>query len=129
MRKCRVIIIGLICAATNSFAQNQGFFLNDWQPKTITVTDYNDVAKPTATVNTTITINAADTITKVSKYLFGNNSNLWIGQLGSEPTVVNHLTNLKPNIIRAPGGSISDVYFFNALPDQPPADAADSLLD
>jgi hypothetical protein len=131
MIKRSMIIAGaLICTmATTGFAQNQGFFLNDWQPKTITVTDYNDVPKPTATVNSTITVNVADTITKVSKYLFGNNSNLWIGQLGSEPTIVNHLTNLKPNIIRAPGGSISDVYFFNALLDQPPADAADSLLD
>lgn len=112
-----------------AFSQDQGFFLNDWQAKNITVAEYTDVAKPSAAPNVTVTVNTADTITRVSKYLFGNNSNLWMGQLVTEPDLVNHLANLKPNIIRAPGGSISDMYFWNAPDNQPPADAPDSIMN
>jgi hypothetical protein len=112
-----------------SYSQSQGFFLNDWQPKSISITDYTDVTKPSGTAGITVTINAADTITKVSKYLFGENSNLWMTQMVTEPSLITHLSNLKPNLIRAPGGSISDVYLWNALNNTPPADAPDSLVD
>lgn len=112
-----------------AYAQDQGFFLDDWQPKTIAIAEYNDVAKPPAAPGITVTVNLGDTITKVSKYLFGNNSNLWMGQLVTEANLLEHLTNLKPNLVRAPGGSISDIYFWNAQADQPPADAPDSLMD
>ena len=50
-------------------------------------------------------------------------------QMVTEPVLINHLSNLHPNVIRFPGGSLSDVYFWNALPNVPPADAPDSLLD
>src|SRR5215211_6249761 len=124
MRIANLILLMLLTQC--AFSQSQGFFLNDWQPKTISITDYTDVAKPSGTANVTVTINASDTITKVSKYLFGNNSNLWMTQMVTEPSLITHLTNLKPNIIRAPGGSISDVYLWNALNNTPPADAPDS---
>ena len=127
MRIASLLLLMLLTQC--AFSQSQGFFLNDWQPKTISITDYTDVAKPAGTANVTVTINATDTITKVSKYLFGNNSNLWMTQLVTEPSLITHLTNLKPNLIRAPGGSISDVYLWNALNNTPPADAPDTLVD
>jgi hypothetical protein len=127
MRIASLILLILLTQCV--FSQSQGFFLSDWQPKTISITDYTDVAKPSGTANVTVTINASDTITKVSKYLFGNNSNLWMTQMVTEPSLITHLTHLKPNIIRAPGGSISDVYLWNALNNTPPADAPDSLVD
>src|SRR5688572_11919822 len=100
-----IVVLISILPFGKVFSQSQGFFLNDWQPKTISITDYTDVAKPSGTATVTVTINAADTITKVSKYLFGNNSNLWMTQMVTEPSLITHLTNLKPNLIRAPGGS------------------------
>jgi hypothetical protein len=121
-----IVIVSLIVLVANA---QQGFFLNDWQQKNITSAAYNDVAKPSATATVTMTINAGDTITRIPKYMFGNNSNLWMTQMVTETDLINHITNLKPYLIRAPGGSISDVYFWNGLPDQPPADAADSLMD
>lgn len=105
----------------------QGFFLNDWQAKNITVTDYTDAVKPTASTTLTVMVDANSIITKVPKYLFGNNSNTWSGQMVTETDLLTNLTNLSPNIIRAPGGSISDVYFWNTT--QKPADAPDSLID
>jgi hypothetical protein len=50
-------------------------------------------------------------------------------QIVTELTLIDHLKNLKPNIIRCPGGSLSDVYFWNALPNQNPADVPANLLD
>jgi hypothetical protein len=129
MKRNILIPIIICCLFSHVVMAQQGFFLNDWQQKSIVSPSYTDVAKPTATATVTMTINAGDTITKISKYLFGNNSNLWMSQLTTEADLINHITNLKPNLIRAPGGSISDVYFWNALPDQPPADAPDSLVN
>jgi hypothetical protein len=127
--KQRLILLSAMALAISANAQNPGFFLNDWQPKTIAVPEYTDVIKPTATPNVTITVNSGDTITRVSKYLFGNNTNLWMGQLVTETDLMTNITNLKPNMLRAPGGSVSDVYFWNTLPDQPPADAPDSIMN
>ena len=107
----------------------QNFFLNDWEAKSIAAGTYNDVGKPTAAASATMTINAGDTVTKISKYMFGNNSNLWMTQMVTEPNLMTHLTALKPKLIRGPGGSISDIYFWNSLNNQPPADAPDSLMD
>jgi hypothetical protein len=47
----------------------------------------------------------------------------------TEPALMNHLTNLKAGLIRFPGGSISDVYFWNKPYNAPPADAPAQLLD
>jgi hypothetical protein len=110
-------------------AQDAGFFLDDWQQKNMVSPLYNDVAKPTGIAQATVNIDAGNVINKVSKYLFGNNCNPYMGQMVTEPVLLDHLKNLSPNIIRAPGGSISDIYFFNANDAQPPADAPDSLFD
>lgn len=128
-RRVAIFLCVLFAFARNSFGQaaTQGFFLNDWQAKNITVTEFNDVAKPTAPANVTVTVDANNIITKVPKYLFGNNSNLWMTQMVTESSLITDLTALSPRIIRAPGGSISDIYFWNAT--QKPADAPDSLVD
>ena len=50
-------------------------------------------------------------------------------QMVTEPTLLTHITNLHPKIIRFPGGNLSSVYFWNAAPGNPPADAPSKLLD
>lgn len=123
------VCILLVLQAPGLWAQDAGFFLADWQPKNITAPAYTDVAKPTGAVQTTVTVNTSTVINKVSRYLFGNNCNPYMTQMVTETGLLNNIKNLSPNIIRAPGGSISDVYFFNAADGQPPADAPDSLMD
>src|SRR6185437_9247677 len=39
------------------------------------------------------------------------------------------LTTLRPPLIRLPGGSLSDVYFWNSPNGTPPADAPSTLKD
>jgi len=124
-----LLLAAIFVVTGHTYAQDPGFFLNDWQAKNITSPAYIDVAKPTAAATTTITIDAATVVNKVSKYLFGNNCNPYMTQMVTEPTLINHIKNLSPNIVRMPGGNISSVYFWNADPGVKPADAPDSIWD
>ena len=106
-----------------------GFFLDNWTPKNFTVPDYKDTTLPTATSTAIVTIDASKIITKVPSSTFGHNANIWMTQMVTEVPLMNHIKNLKPNIVRFPGGSISDIFFWNAQPNQKPADAPATLLD
>jgi hypothetical protein len=130
MKKIKPYIFIIAVLTSNSTqAQDPGFFLDDWQPKNIISPAYNETPKPTGAINATVIIDAASIINKISKSVFGINSNPYMGQMVTEPVLLDHIKNLSPNIIRAPGGSLSDIYFFNAADGQPPADAPDTLFD
>src|SRR5437762_9068155 len=87
-----------------------GFFLDDWQPKNFVAPSYIDTTIPSS-ANYTITVDRSSIITKIPRAVFGNNANLWMTQIITEPTLLTHITNVHPHIIRFPGGSISDIYF------------------
>lgn len=106
-----------------------GFFLDEWTPKNFTAPTYVDGDVPGAGASVFVTIDASKIITKVPAPVFGHNANIWMSQLVTEVPLMNHLKNLKPNVIRFPGGSISDIFFWNALPNQKPADAPANLLN
>lgn len=110
-------------------ANTIGFFLDDWAPKNFTAPSYDDVPKPSADATAFITIDASNVITKIPRSIAGQNANIWMTQMTTEAPLMNHLTNLHPNVIRFPGGSLSDVFFWNAPKNQPPADAPANLLD
>jgi hypothetical protein len=106
-----------------------GFFLDEWQPKTFTgVASFNNVTPP-STASVTVSIDRSLVLTKVPVSIFGTNANLWMTQMVTQPSLMESITNLKPNIIRFPGGSISDVFFWNAQPNSPPVDAPTHLLN
>ncbi len=107
-------------------AKSAGFFLDDWVAKTFATPAYIDTTKPSGTATVTINIDYSNVITKVSKYLFGNNTNPYMGQLVTEPILINDIKTLSPNVLRFPGGNISSVYFWNG---QIPADAPANLYD
>jgi len=112
-----------------SFAQiEQGFFLNDFKPKKVNIPLYKKIKTSSAQPEVRVVINLKDTMGMVSKYLFGNNTNQWMGQTVTEPLLVDQLKTLSPNILRYPGGNISNVFFWDATPDQFPKDLPDILL-
>jgi hypothetical protein len=97
-----------------AIANTIGFFMDNWSPKNLTSpTSFVESAVPTTT-NSTVTIDYANVITKIPSTIYGNNANLWSGKMATDTKLVSDLNNLKTNIIRFPGGSISDVYFWNA---------------
>ncbi len=115
-------------SAISATAKTIGFFLIDWQPKSFVAPQFINSTIPSS-ADLTITIDAAKVITKIPRSMFGNNANLWMTQLVTEPAFLTHTTNLHPHIIRFPGGSISDVFFWNAQPGVPPADAPSTLVN
>lgn len=108
-------------------ANTIGFFLDDWQPVNFVRPSYTDTTIPSSATDT-VTVDRSSIITKVPRSLFGNNSNIWMTQMVKEPDLINHLTNIHPHLIRFPGGSISDIFFWNAMPGVPPADAPAQLV-
>jgi hypothetical protein len=120
----------LLIAAIPLLGQSSGnCFLGDFIPKSATLPPFQVEEKTSTNPTVTVTMNANDTLEKVSKYLYGNNSNTWIGQIVTESNLLNYINLLSPNIIRAPGGNISNVYFWDANVNQPPSDVPDSLYD
>ncbi len=105
-----------------------GFFMNEWQSKNFSAPDSKDTAMP-ASASITVTVDASTILTKISPVLFGNNANLWMGDFITQPNLLQYITDLKPHIIRFPGGSISDVFFWNQPKDAKPADAPDNLMN
>ena len=96
-----------------------GFFQNAWKAKSFTFPAVMNGILPTGTVTDSLTINVNKVLVKVQPYVYGNNSNLWTGQMVTQPSLMQYLTDLSPNIIRGPGGSISDVYFWNGTDANP----------
>ena len=122
----------IVSGTDPSIAATQGFFLDNWQPKTFVLPSSTvSVTKPSSSGSVAVNVDLSQITTKVSKLIFGNNTNPYMGQYVTEPVLMNNLTGLAPNILRAPGGSLSDVYFWNAdgSKAQKPSDVPDSLMD
>jgi hypothetical protein len=107
----------------------QGFFISDWQPRTTTSPDYNDVQAVVDPVTVAVTIDLSDTITKIPDYLFGDNANLWTGWMSDNEGLMKHIADRKIGVLRGPGGSISDVFFWNRNYNQKPTDVPAFLLN
>lgn len=109
-------------------AQNpQGFFLDNWQPKTCITPDYVEAQQPVAAPTVSIAVDLNSKIAKVSKYLYGNNSVPWSGKMNTDAVLTKNIQNLSPNILRCPGGSLSDTYFWDATEGKVPTDIPSTI--
>jgi len=102
---------------------NQNCFLDDFELKTAEIPEAVNAEKPTEPASVTVTIKS-DTLGKISKYVFGNTAAAWAGA-HDNPELVEGITFLAPTLIRFPGGSWSNGYFWNGLP----FDLPDSIYD
>jgi hypothetical protein len=107
-----------------------GFFGNAWAARTFQAPTTVDGTAPTSAATDSLTINVNNVLVKTPPYVYGNNSNLWMGQIVTQPALMQYITDLSPHIIRAPAGSVSDVYFFNGTDASPaPPDAPATLVN
>lgn len=106
-----------------------GFFGTGWAPRTFNAPPDNPASvSTTLPVSDSLVIDVDKVVEKVPPTVFGNNSNLWMGQIVTQSNLMQYIKDLSPNIIRAPAGSISDTYFWNGTDANPkPADAPDSV--
>lgn len=109
-----------------AFASTIGFFGSNWVAKSFTAPTYNLVTASSNAPGAYVTVDMSNVITKVSKNVFGNNSLLWMGQVVDQANLMGYIKDLSPNIIRGPGGSTSDIYFWNQS-SAAPIDAPDSI--
>jgi hypothetical protein len=117
-------------ANTPIFGQDSvNCFLKDFELKDAIIPPYSEEMKTSDTPTVSITINANDTIGKVSKYIYGNNANVYMTQMVNEPVLLEHITKLSPNIIRFPGGNLSNLFFWDAQVNQPPDDVPASIYE
>jgi hypothetical protein len=111
------------------FSSSIGFFGKDWTAKSFTTPSYLPASKPSGGVDAFVTIDMSNVITLVSTHLLGNNTNMWTGQMSNQSALIGYINDLSPEILRAPGGSASDVYFWNAPFQSLPADVTATLYD
>jgi hypothetical protein len=91
-------------------------FLQDFSPKYTDTPRYVDSTKTTVNSTVVVTLNGKDTLGPVSPYMFGNAIATWVAQDQNNATLISHLQLLAPNLIRYPGGSWSDVFFWSGTP-------------
>lgn len=122
----KILLVSILCVSVASlFSQNTNCFLEDFAPKKaiipISVVANKTPSAPTVTVTLT-----ADTLGKISKYVFGNALAVWIGNVTGEAKFVKNTQLLNPSLIRFPGGSWSNIFFWDGAPSDVPDSAYDS---
>ena len=108
---------------------SQGFFLDAWVPRQAVIPQSVVAEKPVGAAGVIINVDALDTVAKVSPYIFGNNANTYSTIMHNNPTLVNHIKDMDPHVLRYPGGNLSNVFFWNLEKGQQPADMPQSVID
>ena len=120
-----ILVTGAVCLI-NPYLCGQGdtsCFLYDYEPKAAVIPEAVTAEKPGDRPSVIVSFQG-DTIGKISKYVFGNAIAAWAGA-HDNPTFVEGVTFLAPTLIRFPGGSWSNGYFWNGVP----TDVPDSIYD
>ncbi|HPG39427.1 MAG TPA: T9SS type A sorting domain-containing protein [bacterium] len=118
------LLVILFLINLNTYGQNtENCFLEDFQLKTASIPRSNFAIKPGAPATVTVTIKN-DTLGKVSPYVFGNAIAAWAGA-HNDPELIEGIGLLAPTLIRFPGGSWSNGYFWDGVP----FDVPDSIYD
>jgi hypothetical protein len=125
MNRLLLTIIIICCSFNSLFSQSSNnCFLEDFTPKNAVIPTSTLAEKttqaPTVTVNIT-----PDTLGKISKYVFGNAIACWMGNTTGNATFLKNTQTLNPSLIRYPGGSWSNIFFWNGNP----TDVPDSIYN
>jgi hypothetical protein len=124
--KIYTLFLGTICMINlhlHGQSDTSNCFLYDYEPDTAIIPESVAAEKPAGSPSIKITL-TGDTIGKVSRYVFGNAIAAWAGA-HNNPELVEGVGLLAPTLIRFPGGSWSNGYFFNGVP----TDVPDSIYD
>ncbi len=85
-----------------------------WISKSIALpASYDDVPQETRLKAVDILVNFSNHITKVSRYIYGNNANCYTGWMQNDAALMQKINNLSMGVMRIPGGSISDIFFWD----------------
>jgi len=123
--KINTVLLGTIMTISSTLygQSDTNCFLYDYEPDTAVIPESFVAEKPAERPSVKVTL-TGDTIAKISKYVFGNAIAAWAGA-HDNPTLIEGVEFLAPTLIRFPGGSWSNGYFFNGVP----SDVPDSIYD
>ncbi len=110
-------------------ASTMGFFMDGWKAKSFIIPSFTEISKPATSPSVTIDVDASKIITKIPQTMFGQNSVSYVQNLSTEEPLMTYLKDLNVGLIRFPGGSISDTYFWNGTFNNKPDDAPEYLYD
>ncbi len=117
----------LVLVTTSLFAQDPGFFLDDWQERSAVFPSHEMTEKPWKAATVNVKVEMDSVVNKIPHLIFGNNAVTYGKALIENARAISDLTNLKPNVLRWPGGSLSDHYFWNASPSSKPGDVPEDF--
>ncbi|HCE56263.1 MAG TPA: alpha-L-arabinofuranosidase [Prolixibacteraceae bacterium] len=120
-----LLLAAMFVFSLNLFAQTTNCFLEDFTPKNAAIPISLNADKTTSAPTVTVTL-TSDTLGQISKYVFGNALAVWIGNVTGEAKFVENTKLLNPSLIRFPGGSWSNIFFWNGAPSDLPDSAYDS---
>ena len=131
MRRLYAILLFINLLSVPVEAQDtQGFFLDDATAKDAVIPSFAEFDKPSKPSTATVSVDVSNVVAPVSKYLYGNNANIYMTQMVDQPALLGYIKTLSPNVLRFPGGNISSVYFWNAQnASQLPADVPPTLIN
>jgi hypothetical protein len=124
--KISTLILGTICminAHLHGQSDTNNCFLYNYKPATAVIPASVNAEEPTGQISVIISL-TDDTIGKISRHVFGNAIAAWYGS-HTDPELVENTSLFAPTLIRFPGGSWSNGYFFNGVP----TDVPDSIYD
>ena len=123
------VIVLFLAIPLLSFSQDtQGFFLDNNRLKNAELPPFQTIKPTSSKASVYVEIDASKTIANVSSYLYGNNTNPYMTKVINQPKLMTQLKALSPTVLRFPGGNLSNVYFWDALPNTKPADVPDTIL-
>lgn len=109
-----LLILTIFSVLVKAQTAPQEFYLDNWLPKSIEIPDFDSVSQTTQSATFAVTIDAGKSISKVPPGVYGHNAAGWGGKLDQNAQVVKDINNLNPQLIRWPGGSMSDNYMWKA---------------
>lgn len=107
-----------------------GMFSDEFVNKTFQL-PANTLAKAAITdkPTVTVTVDPYKIISRVPGYIFSENANVSTTQFVNQPTLINNINKLNPAVIRYPGGSEANIFFWDRDQGNLPTDVPATLYD
>ena len=120
-----ILLVMMLLINFDIYGQNdENCFLEDFRSKRADIPQSINAIKPSQPASVTVTV-TLDTLGKIYEYVFGNAIAAWAGNSNVDPKIIENTEILAPSLIRFPGGSWGDIFFWDGVP----TDVPDSLYD
>lgn len=124
IRHAFVLLLSILLTTSSMAlrAQNPGFFLDNWKERQAAIPLHEVSSKTPNAPGIWVRIEPDSVINKIPPYIFGHNAVTWGGDFDDNARAQEDLKKLQAHVLRWPGGSLSNNYFWNMSPGQKPLD-------